>query len=107
MPPDNGLEHLVSQARPGLIDDVAIALPWQEDDRIMAVVSRLRELPVNVYMVSDLIGFRTEFRSPPATSGPCPILQVVGKPMSGWDGAIKTAEDYMLAPLILLLAAPC
>jgi exopolysaccharide biosynthesis polyprenyl glycosylphosphotransferase len=26
--------------------------------------------------------------------------------MSGWDGAIKSAEDYLLAPLILVLAAP-
>ncbi len=53
----------------GLIDDVVIALPWQEEDRIMAVVSTLRELPVNVYLLSDLVGFRTEFRAPPSHFG--------------------------------------
>ncbi len=104
--PENGIEHLVSQARSGLIDDVVIAIPWHEDDRIMEVVSKLRELPVNVYMVSDLIGFRTRFHSPPSHFGALPIMQVVGKPMSGWDKVIKAVEDYSLAPLILLLAAP-
>ena len=106
LPPDSGMEHLVSQARMGLIDDVAIALPWDEDDRIMAVIARLRELPVNVYLASDLVGFRTKFRPPPTHFGELPILQVVGKPISGWDGALKGAEDYLLAPLILLFAAP-
>ena len=106
LPPENGIEHLVSQARLGLIDDVAIALPWQEDDRIMAVVARLQELPVNVYLVSDLVGFRTQFRSPPSHFGDLPIQQVVGKPMSGWDGALKKAEDFILAPIILVIVSP-
>ena len=106
VPPDDTVEQLVSQARLGHIDDVAIALPWSEEDRIMAVIAKLRELPVNVYMVSDLIGFRTEFRPPPSHFGGLPVLQIVGKPMSGWDGAFKKAEDYILAPIILLLIAP-
>lgn len=106
VPPENGLEHLESQARIGLIDDVVIAIPWHEDDRIMAIVAKLRELTVNVYLLSDLVGFRTKFRSPPSHFGELPILQVVGKPMSGWDGAIKTIEDLVLAPFILIIAAP-
>jgi Undecaprenyl-phosphate glucose phosphotransferase len=106
IPPDGDLKRLVSQTRRGLIDDVVIAIPWSEDDRIMNVVSKLRELPVNVYLVSDLVGFRTEFRSPPSHFGALPVLQVVGKPMSGWDAVIKAVEDYLLASLILILAAP-
>jgi Undecaprenyl-phosphate glucose phosphotransferase len=106
VPPENGLHHLESHARAGLIDDVVIAIPWHEDDRIMAVVAKMRELPVNVYLLSDLVGFRTRFRSPPSHFGDLPILQVVGKPMAGWDGAIKSAEDYLLAPFILIFAAP-
>ena len=59
VPPENGLAHLESQARSGLIDDVVIALPWHEDDRIMAIVAKLRELTVNVYLGTDLVGFQT------------------------------------------------
>lgn len=106
IPPAHGLEQLINQARQGLIDDVVIAIPWQEDDRIMAIVSRLRELPVHVYLLSDLIGFRTIFRNPPSHFGALPILQVTAKPMSGWDGWIKQAEDLTLAPILLLVSAP-
>ncbi|MBZ0260009.1 MAG: undecaprenyl-phosphate glucose phosphotransferase [Hyphomicrobiales bacterium] len=106
VPPDHGLQHLMSQARLGMIDDVVIAIPWQQDDRIMTVVARLRELPVNVYLLSDLVGFRTKFRSPPSHFGTLPILQVVGKPMSGWDAVMKAVEDYTLAPLVLLVSFP-
>lgn len=106
VPPENGLSHLESQARSGLIDDVVIALPWHEDDRIMTIVAKLRELTVNVYLSTDLVGFRTKFRSPPSHFGELPILQVAGKPMSGWDGAIKAAEDYLFAPFILVIAVP-
>ncbi len=103
---DNTIGHLVNQARMGLIDDVVVAIPWHEDDRIMEVVAKLRELPVHVYLVSDLVGFRTKFRSPPSHFGTLPILQIIGKPMSGWDAVIKTIEDYVLAPIILLFSAP-
>ncbi len=77
--PAFGLEHLIKQARAGFIDDVVIAIPWQEDDRIMAIVSRLRELPVHVYLLSDLIGFRTKFRSPPSHFGALPNSPGGGK----------------------------
>jgi putative colanic acid biosysnthesis UDP-glucose lipid carrier transferase len=100
------LEALVQEARSGAIDDVVIALPWSEDERVMAIVSRLRELPVNVYLASDLIGFRTEFRSPPGHFGALPVVQLVGRPMSGWDSVIKSLEDYVLASILVVVFAP-
>ena len=106
VPPAGSLEQLVKQARSGLVHDVVIAIPWHEDERIMAVIAKLRELPVNVYLLSDLVGFRTKFRSPPGHYGDLPMLQIVGKPMSGWDAVMKTTEDYTLAPLILPLVVP-
>jgi putative colanic acid biosysnthesis UDP-glucose lipid carrier transferase len=100
------LEALVQEARSGAIDDVVIALPWCEDERVMAIVSRLRELPVNVYLASDLIGFRTEFRSPPGHFGSLPVVQLVGRPMSGWDSVIKSLEDYILASILVVASSP-
>ena len=100
------LATLVSQARAGQVDDVVIALPWSDDDMIMELVAKLRELPVNVYLGSDLIGFRTQVRTPPSHFGAIPIFQVIGKPMSDWDAVIKSIEDYVLAVLILILISP-
>ena len=101
-----GLADLERDARAGLIDDVVIALPWAEDERIMAALSKLRELPINVYLGTDLIGYRTQFRKPPSHFGATPIYQVIGKPMSGWDAIIKQVEDYTLALLIVILISP-
>jgi putative colanic acid biosysnthesis UDP-glucose lipid carrier transferase len=103
---DGDLGKLVEKARTGLIDDVVVSVPWSEDHRIMEIVAKLRELPVNVFLVSDLIGFRTEFRNPPSHFGSLPILQIVGKPMSGWDAVIKALEDYVLAAIALILVSP-
>lgn len=97
---------LIREARTGAIDDVVIALPWSEDDRVMAIVSMLRELPVNVYLASDLIGFRTEFRSPPGHFGTLPVVQLVGKPMSGWDSVLKSVEDLVLSVIFVILLSP-
>jgi putative colanic acid biosysnthesis UDP-glucose lipid carrier transferase len=96
------LDALVREARSGAIDDVVIALPWSEDDRVMAIVSKLRELPVNIYLASDLIGFRTDFRSPPGHFGTLPVVQLVGKPMSGWDSVLKSVEDLVLSIILLV-----
>jgi hypothetical protein len=62
--------------------------------------------PVNVYLASDLIGFRTEFRSPPGHFGALPVVQLVGRPMSGWDSVIKSLEDYVLASILVVASAP-
>ncbi len=100
------LKDLMRDARAGLIDDVVIALPWSQDERIMAALTKLRELPVNVFLGTDLIGYRTQFRKPPSHFGATPIYQVIGKPMSGWDAVLKQLEDYVLAFLIVILISP-
>lgn len=97
---------LVEHARAGMIDDIVIALPWGEDDRIMDIVSKLRELPINVYIVCDLVGFRTSFRKPPSHFGDLPVMQIIGKPMSGWDAIIKLCEDYLLALIAAVVVSP-
>lgn len=101
-----GLDTAIDLARQGHIDDVAIALPWSQEERIMGLIERMRELPVNVYLVSDLIGFRANFRAAPSHFGSLPIVEVVGKPLSGWDSVIKAAEDYVLGMIILIAVLP-
>ena len=100
------LSTLVLDARAGLVDDIVIALPWSEDEQIMAIVAKLRELPINIYLSRDLIGFRTQFSLPPSHFGPIPLFQITGRPVSGWDAVIKAMEDYLIGSLLLILLAP-
>ncbi|WP_311029141.1 undecaprenyl-phosphate glucose phosphotransferase [Mesorhizobium koreense] len=99
------LEAIPSFVRASRVDDIVIALPWSDEHRILALVEKLRELPVNIYLGSDLIGFRLDFSEAPGHFESAPIFSVAGHPMSGWAVAIKAAEDYVLCSVLLAVAA--
>jgi Undecaprenyl-phosphate glucose phosphotransferase len=101
-----GIECLRQNVRAGIVDDVLIALPWAQDSQIIGLMDEIRELPVNIYLVSDLVGFRTEFKNPPSHFGRLPVLQVVGRPMAGWDSIIKALEDFVLAIVVAVMISP-
>ena len=61
------VDDVAAYVRANEVDDVVIALPWSADEQITAIVAKLRELPVNVYLGADLIGFRLALQ---ATSRP-------------------------------------
>jgi len=95
------------------VDDVFISLPWSADDQIAALINNLRELPVNVYLGADLVGFRLPLRSAPDHFGKLPLVEVMGRPLAGWGGVQKAALDYaagtiltiLLLPMMMLIAA--
>jgi len=100
------IDALLKAARARQIDEVVIAMPWNADQRVMEAVERLKDLPVNVFLSSDLIGFDLSFKPAVGRSTGLPLFEVVQRPISGWSSALKAVEDYVLALLILLLVAP-
>jgi Undecaprenyl-phosphate glucose phosphotransferase len=97
---------LVSFARHHKVDDIVIALPWSADEEITGLVNMLRELPVHVYLGSDLVGFRLPFRAAPDHFGGLPLVEVMGHPLAGWGAVQKAALDYGLGIILTLLCAP-
>src|SRR3546814_543678 len=57
-----GIDDLIAAARFAQIDDIVVAMPWNADRQVIQTVERLKELPVNVYISSDLVGFQLAFR---------------------------------------------
>jgi Undecaprenyl-phosphate glucose phosphotransferase len=92
--------------RSHVVDDVIVALPWSADREITTLVDKLRELPVNVYLSTDLIGFRLPFRQPPDHFGAVPLVEVMGRPLAGWEIVRKTGLDYGLGIILTLLLLP-
>ena len=88
------------------VDDVIIALPWSADGKIMELVDKLRELPVGVYLASDLIGFQMQLRQPPDHFGGLRVVEVSGRPLAGWGAVLKPAFDYSLGVVLTLMAIP-
>ena len=99
------LSDLVDWVRRGDIDDVVIAFPWNADDRLISVTRKLRELPVHIYVGSDLIGYHFPAHHHRVLAR-VPVLEIEKVPFSGWSGVIKWIEDKVLASIMLVLLAP-
>lgn len=101
-----GPQELIAAARRGEIDDVVIAMPWQDESNFRDIVERLRTLPVDLYISSDLIGY--EMRLSPALGEfhRLPLFEVTKRPLSGWNSVAKRVEDLVLGSLILVAISP-
>ena len=100
------LSDLIVYAREARIDDVVVALPWSADERLRSIVGQLRELPVNIYLSSDLAGFTFSCREAPGHFERAPIVEVLDTPLSGWKSVLKALEDRILAFLIVIAFSP-
>lgn len=100
------LDDLVAYARAHRVDDVVIALPWSADERLISIVTKLRELPVNIHLSSDLAGFSLNYREAPSHFEQVPLVEVMDTPLSGWNVVWKSLEDRVLAFLIVIAFMP-
>lgn len=99
------LERLGSDIRQNRIDDVFIALPWNAEVRLKTIVETLSELPVEIHITSDLIGFSYPNAKMSSVSGVA-TLNVARKPLADWNYVLKQFEDYILASIFLIFLAP-
>jgi putative colanic acid biosynthesis UDP-glucose lipid carrier transferase len=70
------------------------------------MIDTLRELPVNVYLGADLIGFRLPLRRAPEHFEELPLVEVMGRPLAGWGSIQKAILDYSLGILLTILLLP-
>ena len=99
------LDDLLRYSRKNRVDDIVVTLPWSADSRLLAIIRRLEELPITVSLCSDLAGFLS-LRSSFSSMGGVPMLNVVNKPLNGWDYFLKGLEDKILGMLLLILLSP-
>jgi Undecaprenyl-phosphate glucose phosphotransferase len=100
------LDDVQNFIRSNAVDDAIIALPWASDQQISALLDRLRDLPVNVYLSTDLVGFRLPFHPPPDHFGDVPLVEIMGRPLAGWGKVRKAILDYGLGSVLTLLLLP-
>lgn len=100
------IEDLKKYSRKHQIDDIIVALPWNAEDRQVAIVSQLRELPAHIHLASDLVGFRFPNKPSPKHFGNIPMIEVIDSPLSGWGVMLKWLEDKVLSALLILLFSP-
>jgi len=99
------VEALCDFVRQNRVDEVILALPWSAENRILELLDRLRELPVQVRLAPDLVGFRFSF-SRFSRLGGIGLLDIATKPLPGWHYVIKLVEDRVIGTLLLVLLSP-
>ena len=103
-----GLDDLIALGRAGLLDQVIIALPQSADQRTADVARRLEQLPVSLHVVThiagDLVDAGTSHRV--SALGSVGLLDIKTKPLADWGRYLKACEDYAIASVALVVAAP-
>ncbi len=105
LPLSGDLDALIDRIQREAIDAVILTLPWSEEQRILAVLDRLRILPVDVHLCPEPVNL--DCGKPRFTQvGGVPMLSVARRPLSDWSRAVKEIEDRVVAAGILLLISP-
>lgn len=98
------VRRIEEKARRGEIDTLYIALPLTARSTIDALVERLADTTVSVYLVPDY--YTTSLmKGRWSNLAGIPIVSVYEKPFWGIDGWVKRIEDVVLSSLILLILA--
>lgn len=87
------------------VDQVWIALPLKDQEKVESVLHELRHSLVDVRFVPDIFGFRLLNHSVTEVAG-FPVMNLSATPMVGVNRLVKALEDRLLALLILLLISP-
>ncbi|MEC9346952.1 MAG: undecaprenyl-phosphate glucose phosphotransferase [Pseudomonadota bacterium] len=109
LPPDTPVlgdaDDLMRYLREASVQEVVVAVPWSEEERIGKLLDRLREVPVDVTLAPEPFAYRMMDRRIEHLSG-LPLTVVQERPLAGWNYIIKGVEDRLLALLILILISP-
>jgi Undecaprenyl-phosphate glucose phosphotransferase len=98
-------DDLIALSRHRDIDRVVVALPHAAEQRVTQVLNKLRQMPVEISLAPDLIGFNVLCREPDGLAG-LPLIEVYGRPLTFGQVLLKSAIDKTLAMLMLLVGAP-
>lgn len=97
---------LVEYTQRHRVDDILVALPWQAGTRFNAVFTLLRQVPADIHLMPDAAAALWMERGKFVSYFGGAVLNVVRKPIDGWNYIVKWAEDKVIASLLCLLLLP-
>jgi putative colanic acid biosynthesis UDP-glucose lipid carrier transferase len=86
-------------------DQVWIAMPFKDEDKVKSILHELRHSTVDIRYVPDFFGFRMMNHSLSEVAG-LAVIDLSVSPMDGLNRLLKAFEDRALALIILLLISP-
>lgn len=93
----------VIQSRP--LDQVILALPWEEHERLRMLLEKVDNEMVDLKIVPDFLDYVT-LRGGVEELDNIPVISLRDSPLHGWNRILKKAFDVSLSLLILTLSSP-
>lgn len=100
-----GIEKLPSLISRSNINEVWMALPLREEDKMRKILDVLKHSTVNIRFVPGIFGFRLFNHAITEVAG-LPVIDLNSSPIVGINGFIKMLEDKILASAILIIVSP-
>jgi len=99
------IADLIESYKSAPFDKVVIALPHAAEDRLLDLLRRLRQLPVDIVLAPDLIGFRSSRQGQSEIAG-LKLYTLTDRPIRGPQRVVKGVIDRLLSGLALLFLSP-
>ena len=99
------ISELASFAREHRVDLIIVAIPLSAEARLLQILKRLWELPVDIRISGQASKLKL---SPRAYThlGNLPLLAVFDRPLTGWSSFLKSTMDRSLALLFIIVFSP-
>lgn len=86
-------------------DKIVIALPHSAEDRLLHLLRKLRQLPVDIVLAPDLIGFRSANQGQSEIAG-LKLYKLTDRPIRESQRLLKDGIDRLLSGMALLFLSP-
>ena len=105
VPRRGNVDDLVEFVRAHAVDEVIVALPWSAEERLAALIERLKVLPVDIRLSPYGFGYRIAEPKLASIAG-LPLLTAVPRPLRASDAVVKAIEDRLVGFGLLVLFLP-
>jgi Undecaprenyl-phosphate glucose phosphotransferase len=99
------IDELIELARHETIERIIVALPHSAEDRLMAILRKLKQVPVDICLAPDRAGFAAFGKGHGEFSG-LPILNVYRRPLRTGEMLVKSLSDRIVTAVVLVLLSP-
>ena len=99
------ISELADYARNNRVDLIIVAIPLSAEQRLLQILKRLWELPVDIRVSGQAAVLKL---SPRAYTyiGDLPLLSLFDRPLSGWDQFMKDVMDRTIALIAIIVLSP-
>ncbi|QDM22655.1 undecaprenyl-phosphate glucose phosphotransferase [Tardiphaga sp. vice154] len=100
-----GVSYAIEMARVLRVDEIVVAIGWDEQELIQQVRDQLRWSPLPVHLLPDQ-NVERFLSLPTVSTGPLPTWEFQRAPLSAFEQALKRSFDLCMATIILVTLSP-